>query len=156
MGEYNARGVEVWWARTVKVYQEFHGRRAKGHLASPFGILIYIGERFILTLGELGGHNGKVFDDSAFTKGATVRRIGDEVLPVFVLGYDRGADGLRMVKDAVSGSEAATLMQRDGNSRCRIDRNGRCMDNKRDDGEQGGFGKHDEPGERGRGEILWN
>ena len=111
------------------------GRRANGYLASPLGILIFVNKWFTLTLGDLGGDGCKLFDDRALAKGATVGRIGDEVLPVLVLGYDGGANGLRMVKDTISGGETATLMQRNGNSRCRFDRNGRCMDNECDDGE---------------------
>jgi len=148
MREYGARTVEAAWIRTIKVYQEFHGRRANGHLASPFGILIFIDERFILTLSELGGHQGKLFDDSAFAKFATVGHKRHKVLPVLVLGNDGGADGLRAIEYALSGGETSTFVQRNGNASRTLDRNGRGVDSESNKSEQSGLGEHDEWGRR--------
>jgi len=78
--------------------------------------MILVDEWFTLTLEELGGDGDKLFDDSAFPKGSTVGLKGDEVVPVLVLGYNGGADGLRVVEDAIDGGDTSTFMQRNGNS----------------------------------------
>jgi len=148
-GEYNARVIKASWVRTIKVYQELHRRRANRHQASPFGIVIFIDERFILTLRELRGDKGEFFNDCSFTENATIGRKGYEVLPALVLGYDGGADGLRKIEYSLRGGEGSTFMQRNGNASRSFDRNGRGVDDECNNGEQSGFRKH---GERERWE----
>src|SRR5258706_1964199 len=158
INEYNASDVDASWVRTIKVNQKLHRRRANRHLASPFGI-IFVDERFTLTFGKLRGDEGELFNDCVFTKSITVSLEGHEVLPVLVLGYDGGANGLREIEDALGGSVGSTFMQRNGNASSSVNRNGCGVDNECDKCEQSGFRKHGEweDGKRGRrGEMLWN
>ena len=135
MSEYDARTVDACSIRTIKIYQEFLGRRANRYRAGPFGIIILIDERFILTLDELGGGNGEVFDPSAFVKCAAVGDLRHEVLPNLVRGYDRGADGFGAIEDAISGGETSTFMQRNRNASRALNWNGGGGNHKSDNGE---------------------